>query len=1031
MKNYLRTLVFVILFLLVIPSAIFSAEIVERTTVQLDKNITVIVSDKTGSIIGANVTVKGTTTGSNTDTGGKVVLNNVPDDAVLVVSYIGYITQEVKIGNQTTIRIQLVEDIQKLDEIIVIGYGTAKRKDYTGSVSSVKLEDSPIALTNNLNALESVKGNVAGLDIGATNSAGGQPSMQIRGQKSISGSNHPLIVVDGVIFLGSIGDINPNDIASFDILKDATSAAAYGSRSANGVIIITTKKGRFQKPVITLNASGSMSLWGNKPHLMTGEQYIESVMARNGSTDLSWMTAQEHSNYDASKTTDWLDVASRTGWVQDYQLAVSGSSEKVNYYLSSAYSDNKGIIIGDDYNRVSLLGKLSTDITSWLRIGVDAAYTKRDYSGVSANLATAYLLGPYGVVYRDTEKKLLERYPVTQGLNNPLWGVNDGTRDNIDKRDNFRVNAFTIIKCPWIDGLSYRFNYAGNLTKGKSSDFYYESYYVTEGAYNDETRYSPSAYQRLLSKANGALSNYTTWSWVIDNILNYKNTFGRHSVDLTAVATRDRQTFDYVEITGSDFAANGNTTLGINGLHKATTPKIDMDGYERSNIGYLGRASYSFDDRYFFTGSLRHDGASVFGSNKKWGNYAALGLAWKITNEAFYPEHLKNEILNSMKLKVSWGKNGNQGLDPYGTLSTVTNGSTGGIRYEFGGSTILYGLNTSALGNSDLGWESTQSWNTGFESTWLKNRIFLDVDVYYSKTEDQIFTRNIPVMTGFKTMKSSMGQVDNRGIETTLRTVNIQNRDFNWTTGFIFWLNRNKLVHLYGEDLDGDGKEDDDISNSYFIGKSLGAIYGYKQDGIVQEEDIEYMKANGVTAGMPKYVDLSGGDGVITSADRTILGYRSPNFKLNMSNTLSYRDFELYVMLTGTFGGHKYFMQPNAAAYMTSGSGYAGGNGIYIPWWTPENRSNKYPAPTFAGDGRFQGLQNRGFARLQDVTLSYTFRQLWVKNAGISGLKVFLSAKNLATFTNWVGDDPETGAGARTSAQPVITSFTLGANLSF
>lgn len=987
------------------------------------------VKDNTGQpIIGVNIMEKGTTNGTITDTNGNFSLN-VPPNATLIFSYIGYVPKEVPVSGKKTLSVQLEEDVEALDEVIVIGYGTTKRQDFTGSVSSVRLEDSPIALASNLNALESIKGNVAGLDIGATNSAGGQPSMQLRGQKSISGSNDPLIVVDGVIFMGSISDINPNDIASYDILKDATSAAAYGSRSANGVIIITTKKGRVGKPVITLNATGSMQSWQKRPELMKGDQWLESVMARNNSSDLSWLTPQEVANREAGKEINWLDESTRTGWIQDYQLAVSGAGEKLNYYLSASYADNEGVVVGDDYKRVSVLGKINTDITSWLQIGVDAAYTFSDYSGVGANLGAATTMPPYGMMYRDEANGLLEKYPQTQSQVNPLWGVTDGSRDNMDKRNNFRINAYAVVKLPWVKGLSYRFNYAGNMSKNKEGDFYYESHYVREGAYNDETRYTPAAYQNLLTKANGVIRHKMTDSWVIDNILNYKNTFGKHTIDLTAVATRDRKDYDENVLRGNDFAANGNTTLGINGLHKATTQKVEINKNRRSNIGYLGRASYSFADRYFLTGSFRRDGASVFGANQKWGDFAAVGAAWNITKEAFME---KASFLDNLKVKLSWGKNGNQGLDPYGTLSTVKNGSSGGVRYEFANSSnIIYGLQADALGNANLGWESTESWNTGFESAWLGNRLFVDLDVYFSKTTDQIFTRDIPVMTGFKNIKSSMGQVNNRGVELTVRSVNIENQDWRWTTGVTFWLNRNKLVHLYGEDLDGDGKEDDDISNSRFIGKPLGAIYGYVQDGIVQEDDQEYIKANGVTPGIPKYKNLDDDD-VITSKDRDILGYTTPNFKLNMSNTLTYKNWDLYVMLTGTFGGGGYYLKSNTGAYMTNGSGLFNSNSIYIPWWTPENKSNVYPSATFSGDGgRFRGLQNRGFVRIQDVTLSYTFREAWVKKLNIQHFKLFLTAKNLATFTNWEGGDPEVGTAVRENSYPVLTSYSLGLNLSF
>jgi TonB-linked SusC/RagA family outer membrane protein len=992
------------------------------------KRVSGTVTDTGGeAVIGANILEKGTTNGTITDTDGRFTLS-VSDGAVLQISFIGYLSQEIVVGAQQQLTVRLTEDSRLLDEVIVIGYGTAKRQDFTGSVASVRLENSPIALAPNLNALEALKGNVAGLDIGATNSAGGQPSMQLRGQKSISGSNDPLIVVDGVIFMGNLNDIMPNDVASYDILKDATSAAAYGSRSANGVIIITTKKGRTGKPVVSFKTSGSMHLWQNRPELMNPDQWLESVLARNNNTDLSWMKPQETENMNAGKSTDWLDVATRTGFLQDYQAAVSGASDRVNYYLSTGYEESKGIIRGDDFSRAAVTAKVTTDITDWLQVGLDGAYARVDYSGVGANLGQAYVMSPYGVNYRDEANKLIEKYPYTQSGTHPLWGVTDGSRDNLDIRNNFRLNAFAVVTIPWIKGLSYRFNYAANLSKNQSGDFYYETNYVKEGAYNDPTRYSPSTYQSLLSSANGNINNNSTSSWLIDNILTYKNTFGKHAIDVTAVATRDRKSWEQIVSRGNDYTANGNTTLGINGLHKATTQKVEISKDQRSNIGYLGRVSYAFDNRYFLTASYRRDGASVFGTENKWGNFAAAGLAWKVTEESFMKPV---EVLNSLKLKLSYGKNGNQGLGPYGTLSTINNGSSGGTRYEFGNSNILYGITAGALGNAALGWESTSSWNAGFESAWLANRIFFDADFYVSRTTDQIFDRNIPVMTGFKQMKSSMGEIGNTGIELTLRTVNVEHHDLTWITGFTFWLNRNKLIHLYGDDIDGDGIEDDDIANSRFIGKSLGAIYGWRQDGIVQESDAAYIQANGVTPGVPKYKDTDG-NGTIGSEDREILGYDKPNFKLNMSNTLTYRNWDLYAMLTGSFGGGGYFLKDNANAYMTNGSGLFNSNSIYVPWWTPENKSNVYPSATFAGDGgRFKGLQSRTFIRLQDVTLSYTFREPWVRNLNIQNLKLFLSGKNLFTVTGWEGGDPEVGNGVRAGDYPVMTTFTLGANISF
>lgn len=997
---------------------------------QQEKKVTGKVTDANGEPIpGAAITVKGTTNGTITTVEGTYELSKVEESSTLVISFVGLKTQEIPANGKTVINVVLEEDMTGLDEVIVIGYGTARRQDYTGSVSSVKMEGSPVSLAPNLNALESLKGNVAGLNIGATNSAGGEPTMDIRGQNSISGNNDPLIVLDGIIYLGSLNDINPNDIATYDILKDAVSAAAYGSRSANGVIAITTKKGKTGKPVITFNTSGGLQSWQNQPVMMKGTEWINVVNARNkyaeGSTN--WMKTGELANLAAGSETVWLDQVTQTGVIQDYQIAVSGAAQNVNYYISTSYNENKGIVVGDDYSRISLLGKVNTTITSWLKIGVDASYSRRDYSGFAANVGEAQTMSPYGVMYRDDQGNL-EKYPYTQSSMNPLWGVDDETRENQDIRNNYRLNAYAVIDAPWIKGLNYKINVMTNLDNNQSGNFTNENYYIKEG--EGPERYQPATVVGLLASANGNVDNNKTYSYVFDNILNYKNTFGKHTAEVTAVATRDYRRYEQINSTGSDFAANGNTTLGMWGLAKATVQKVNMNIDERANIGYLGRASYSYEDKYFFTGSYRRDGASVFGSNKKWGNFAAAGVAWKISNEEF----LKGfETLNGLKLKVSWGQNGNQGTGPYGTLSTIANGTSGGARYEYSNAPgkISYGLFQNALGNPDLGWESTETWNTGFESAWLNNRIFVDVDAYSSKTTDQIFVRNIPVMTGFKTIRTSMGQIDNKGLEITVRTVNVKTKDLSWNTSVTYWINRNKLAKLYGDDKDGDGIEDDDVANSLFIGKSLSAIYGYEQIGIVQAEDTEYITLTGAAPGAPKYKDLDDVAG-ITAADRKILGYGKENFRLNMSNSLTYKNFELYAMITGTFGGNGYFMKANTAAYMTSGTGRFNDNMTSKAYWTPENKSNEYPSAYFAGDGRYLALQSRGFVRVQDVSLAYSFNnQSWVKDAKISSLKVFFSAKNLATITNWFGGDPETGTPVRENTFPVPTTYSIGANISF
>jgi len=997
---------------------------------QAGKKITGIVEDQSGEpIIGANIILKGTSRGVITDIDGKFDFD-VPSGATILISYIGYIPVEINVANNTDFRIQLKEDTQALDEVIVIGYGTTKRKDFTGSVTSVRMENSPVALTSNMNALESLKGNVSGLDIGYTNTAGGSPSIQVRGQNSISGNNSPLLVVDGIIFMGNIGDINPNDIATFDILKDATSAAAYGSRSANGVVIITTKKGKQGKPVINLNASGGMQTWHLQPKLRNGQDWLELVRERNRYEDYSFLTPQQAQNYENGKETNWLDESTRTGWIQDYQLSVSGAGEKMNYYLSSSFSKNDGIVVGDQFKRSTILGKVNTEITDWLKVGIDAAYTHSDYSGVAADFLSMTTLTPYDMKYHNEAKGLLEKYPNGQNdLVNPLWNTDSNRQQDLDIRNNFRMNAYAEIKIPWIKGLSYHFNYSTLLETTKTGRFYHENYYVPIGPYDDENRYSTATQNNYLASANGYSNNDKTTSWIYDNILRYYNEFGDHTIDLTAVATRDSRYYRHEGMTGSDFSGNGNTILGLDGLHYSKVQKISLSSEKRRNVGYFARASYSFKNTYYLTGSYRKDGASVFGENNKWGHFGAIGGAWRISSEKFMKDM---EFLDDLKLKLSWGKNGNQGVNPYGTLSTVGAGASGGKYYTFGNSGMTYyGITPTRIGNSNLGWETTESWNTGFESAWLNNRLFVDLDIYFSRTYDQIFTRSIPVMTGFSTMQSSMGEIKNKGVELTIRSNNIQSKDWGWSSGLTFWLNRNKLERLYGEDLDGDGKEDDDIGNSLFIGHSINSIYGYKQIGIVQESDTEYMQANGVEAGTPKYADLNG-DGSITVDDRSILGSKEPNFKLNLSNTVTFKNWELYVMLTGVFGGGGYYQESNKPAFIAGGrSDYHTANNMYIPYWTPENNSSKYPAAWYLGDNYFLGLQSRTYVRLQDITLSYTFREQWVKNAGIQNLKLFFTGKNLFTLTGWDGGDPEIGSTIISGTYPGMTTLSIGANISF
>lgn len=1005
------------------------------------------VTDNDGnSLPGVTVVIKGTTTGTITDLNGNYTIEAASDD-VLVFSFVGMQSVEQAVDGRSQIDVTLSSDVIGLEEVVAIGYGTARRKDIAGSVSSVDIEDSPISQLPNTNIMQSLRGTTPGLNIAPSNAAGATPSIRVRGQNSISGSNDPLIVLDGVVYLGSLNDINPNDIATIDILKDASSTAIYGSRAANGVLIVTTKKGKKDKPVFKINSSYGVNVWQQKPDLMDGETFMQKLMALGGFDNpeaaLNQYPAGDamYQNYQNGQTVDWMDLASRTGQYQDHQLSVSGMGKGVNYFISTGYMDQQGVIVGDDYERVSLRGKLDLDVTDWFTLGVDGMYNHSDYSGVQANVYYSMTQTPLGLPYVDgSNRTQLEKYPIGESDYhlNPLWGT-DGTIDDTDKQNAFRLASYFNIDVPFIKGLNYRLNYVRTGKYNIRDQFTHESYYVAFGVGMD--RYSEQALQGNLVQANGYSQRFNDNSYVLDNILSYKNMFGDHYINATLAATRDHYYSKYVTITGSDFSSAGNTTLGVDGLPLAniqnyTLPAdpddAELNVIEKANVGYLARIGYAYKDKYHLSASIRRDGSSVFGEDRKWGTFPSVGVAWTVTEEDFLKN---NSTLNYLKVRLSYGKNGNQGLGPYETLSKVLSGAKGGVRYEFADepSKILYGSYISELGNPELGWETTTSLNGGFESSMFDNKVALSGDFYWSKTEDQIFEKEIPVMTGFTSIWTSLGQVNNWGLELSINSTNYETKDFKWTSTLSYWMNRNSLEKLYGDDIDGDGVEDNDISAELFIGEPLWSIYGYNAIGIVQENDTEYMENTGAQPGDVMFEDLNDDDKITAEKDRKILGHIQENFKMSFSNNFKYKNFDLYFLLSGTFGGNGYFQAENAAAYLFD-TNISARNELNHDWWTADNPSNKYPRAGYSDD-RYLGLQSRGYVRIQDISLSYSFNNMgWVQQLNLQNLKVFASVKNLYTFTNWDGTDPELGYGALRNDDdnnPVPTVYSIGLNVSF
>lgn len=672
---------------------------------QQKQTVTGIIKDATGeAIIGASVLEKGTSNGTITDLDGKFTLSVTPN-ATLVISYIGYQTQELPVVAGKVMDIQMKEDAEMLDEVVVVGYGTTKRKNFTGSVSTVKASETPLALMPTSNAMDILRGTATGITVSQQQGAGQAPSLQVRGQKSVNGGSTPLIVMDGVIYMGSFRDIDPTTIESMSILKDATSLAAYGSQAANGVIMITTKKGKLGKPVINVNTSWAFSTAAAKPDLLSPEDYVKKVNLLSGlaeDADPTWMREYEYENYKNGNTIDWFDYSTRTGIMQNYSASVSGATEKMNYYLSGTYTDQEGVVKGDDYDRTVLTARIQTDITNWLQVGGQVNYAYNDYSGPSVyDLYQAIRLSPYGRAER-ADGGGVEKFPVNEGIYriNPLWNVESGTIDDHDTYSTVSMKGHALVKCPWIEGLTYRLNGSYSIENIERDYFTHEGYYVKEGTGDD--RYSESAVSDYLASANGYSARTKNTSWVLDNIINWQRQFGKHYVDLTYVYTRDSYEYSYRRFDGSDFAALGNTNLSYDGLNLATTQKINGLSYTRhTNVGYLGRANYNYNDTYHLSVSVRRDGSSVFGANNKWGTFPAVGVAWTASNEEF----MKNiKAISYLKLKASWGKNGNQSLSPYETLSKITLGQSGGYSYSFGNTSLVsWGQRITSMGNTDLG----------------------------------------------------------------------------------------------------------------------------------------------------------------------------------------------------------------------------------------------------------------------------------------------------------------------------------------
>ncbi|WP_251029881.1 MULTISPECIES: SusC/RagA family TonB-linked outer membrane protein [unclassified Pedobacter] len=965
------------------------------------------IKDNQGNPIpGASISVKGTTQVVASDANGNFKISAQKGES-LVITFVGYVTNTILVANDTQLSIILAEDKDKnLQDVVVIGYGTQKRSDVTGSIVSVpKARLSQLPVTN---VLQSIEGAVAGVNVTTTSSVpGSQPSALIRGQNSITANAGPYVVVDGVPLTktgGSLNDINPNDIASVEILKDASATAIYGTNGSNGVILVTTKRGTTGKPVIRYNGYVGID---NMAHILeprSGAEYLQKyadfLKQTNQTQTRPVPNIGELPAYNAGTTIDWVDEATQQGKIQDHNVSISGGSPDVKYFISGDYLDQKGVVKGYQFNRVSLRSNLDVNVTSFLTVGTSLFLTSNNFDGGRANLLFATAMSPYGQEYNANGSYTI--FPMSPELlyTNPLLGLKT---TQIGRTTNINGNGYAEVKFPGaLTGLKFRLN-AG-----------YTYFPERSGSYIG----------RLANDNNGTARsvNASTNSYTIENILTYSKDIKKHHFDFTALYSAQERKYNSTTAGATGFI---NDELGLDNLGAGAT---QTSGSYRDRYGLnsqMGRLFYSYDSRYLFTLTARRDGSSVFGANTtKYGVFPSAAIGWNVINENF----MKNvKLISNLKLRLSYGKTGNEAVGVYNTITTE-----GSSRSPFNGISTI-GVIPNNLGNIMLQWETTKTANIGLDFGILNNRVTGSVEAYQNKTSGLLLNRSLPIITGYSRVLENIGKTTNNGLELTLNTQNIAGKNFRWETMVVFATNKNKIDDLYG-----DGK--DDLGNRWFIGQPINVVYDYKMTGVWQTgEDVSKQDPT-AKPGSLKFADLNG-DGKITGDDRTILGQTAPKWTGGITNTLHYKNINLSVFIQTAQGITR--NNPD----LTYGDETGRRNTpAEIGYWTPENQSQTRPALSYNNTLGYGYASDASYTRIKDVTLSYVFSQHILDKLHLGSLTVYASGRNLHTFTNWVGWDPEqttygrgsgnSGANQQafaadwTNNYPITRTFVLGLNVS-
>ncbi len=954
-----------------------------------------VLDEKKVGLPGATVVIKGTQIGTSTDADGHFTLR-VPDGTAtptLVISTVGYLRQEIPIEGRTSFTINLAPNAQDLSEVVVVGYGTQKRSDVTGSVVSVaqdRLEKIPVS-----NVAQALAGSVAGVNITTTSSVpGSQPRIQVRGVRSISASTDPYIVVDGLPFPGNLNDINSNDIASIEILKDASSTAIYGTRGSNGVILISTKRGKTGKPEIRYNGYAGLEYLVKRLNPLSPEAYAQKYLdfaAQRGFTPTQPLpNAAEVVNLQAGRTVDWMKEIGQQGVIQDHNLSISGGTDNVKYFVSGEFFNQQGTIKGFQFQRVSLRSNIDATITPWLRLGTSSFFSTNNDNGGRADLTLAQVTSPYGNLYNaDGTYAIYPQLPELL-IKNPLLALTTQRQSRVNQ---LTGTGYAEVAPTFLEGLKYRLNATYSYRPYRYA--YYEG--------------------RSFGNLNGfaQLTNDERMNYTLENILSYTKDFGKHHIDFTGLYSAQENTYFTTTENGSGFI---NDQSGFNSIGSGSLPPtISSYNERRALLSQMARVNYNYDSRYLLTLTARRDGSTVFGSNTdKYNIFPSFALGWNVANEAFLKD---NNLLNVLKLRFSYGITGNEAINPYQTITGLAQ-----LQYAYNGVTTV-GLRPNILGNADLKWEHTGSTNYAIDFGILKNRITGTVEYYDAKTSDLLLNRQIPIISGYGSVLSNVGSVRNQGVEVALTTANVQRPDFTWETTLNFSAVRNRVTQIYGTG-------GDDIGNNLFIGRPLGGIYDYVKTGVWQQGEDASSQDPGAKPGDLKFADING-DGKITSLDRQYLGSTLPDWQGGITNTFTYKGLSLRIFFQTVQGvlrnnGNLNFVDLGGRTNIPQEVGY----------WTPQNASQDRPGLNYTNPRGYGYASNASFTRLKDMTLNYTFPADLSEKLHLGNLSVYLSGRNLYTWTKWVGWDPEqnytvgNGTGNGGTNFPQVRSIVAGVNVS-